>query len=72
MTYQSIYNSSNLHYGHTMSKKKKVIFIGPIADGSCPKCKVGTAIEDHTCPYAEEINEDAFLARILVCDKAKR
>ena len=41
-----------------MSKKKKVIFIGPIADGSCPKCKVGTAIEDHTCPYAEEINED--------------
>ena len=41
-----------------MSKKKEVVFIGPIADGSCPKCKVGTAIEDHTCPYASEINDD--------------
>ena len=41
-----------------MSKKKKVVFIGPIADGSCPKCKVGTAIEDHTCPYDCDINDD--------------
>ena len=41
-----------------MIKKKKVVFIGPIADGSCPKCKIGTAIEDHTCPYAEDIHDD--------------
>jgi hypothetical protein len=37
-----------------MSKKKEVVFIGPVADGSCPKCNVGTAILDHTCPYTEE------------------
>ena len=40
------------------NKKKKVVFIGPIADSSCPKCNVGTAIEDHTCPCAEDMNDD--------------
>jgi hypothetical protein len=33
-------------------------------DNKCPKCEKGEAILDHTCPYAEEINEDCE----SVCD----
>lgn len=27
-------------------------------DGKCPKCLIGEAIVDHTCPYACDVGDD--------------
>ena len=38
-----------------MKAKRKAKVVKSIL---CPRCNKNPALEDHTCPYAEEINND--------------